>query len=144
MQRTRHLALSFVFFLTVLGTATASELTVKISGLDSTEGIVGCALFAAGEAERFPSDGAETQKSIEPDIDGVVCRFEDVVAGRYAVSVSHDLNRNGKVDTRAFGIPKEPWGVSNGVRPRLRAPRFEKAAFDVGDDELKEIEVTVR
>ena len=30
-----------------------------------------------------------------------------------------------------FGIPKEPWGVANGVRPKMRPPRFEEAAFEI-------------
>jgi uncharacterized protein (DUF2141 family) len=28
-------------------------------------------------------------------------------------------------------MPTEPWGVSNNARPKLRAPRFEEAAFSV-------------
>jgi uncharacterized protein (DUF2141 family) len=27
-------------------------------------------------------------------------------------------------------MPTEPWGVSNNVRHKTRAPRFEEAAFD--------------
>lgn len=141
----RHPALALLCLLSALtASAQAAELTVKVSGIETTEGVIGCALFAAGEADRFPSDGAEAQTSAEPDTDGVTCRFENVDPGRYAVSVSHDVNENGKVDTRAFGIPKEPWGVSNGVRPRLRAPRFEEAAFDLGEAEIKEIEVALK
>ncbi|MEM1248182.1 MAG: DUF2141 domain-containing protein [Acidobacteriota bacterium] len=136
-------------FLTLLLSFTAasvgaSEITVKVTGIESAEGIIGCALFAASEADSFPSDGAQSQMSVDPDTGGVTCSFENVEAGRYAVSVSHDLNSNGKVDTRAFGIPKEPWGVSNGVRPRMRAPKFKEAAFDLAVDEIKEVEVTVK
>lgn len=147
MHRTRHHSVFCGLALILLVSASlvaAADLTVRVSGIKSQEGSIGCALFAASEADSFPSDGARAQRSAEPDTEGVVCRFEDVEAGRYAVSVSHDLNENGKVDTRAFGIPKEPWGVSNGARPRMRAPRFEEAAFDLADGEEKEIEVTVK
>ena len=39
-------------------------------------------------------------------------------------------------------MPKEAWGVSNNVRPRLRAPRFDVAVLEVGTGEtLVEIQV---
>jgi len=33
-----------------------------------------------------------------------------------------------------LGAAIEPWGVSNNVRPSLRAPRFDEAAFKVPAD----------
>lgn len=42
--------------------------------------------------------------------EGVTCRFADVVPGRYAVSVVHDLNNNRRVDTNLIGLPTEAWG----------------------------------
>lgn len=65
--------------------------------------------------------------------EGVTCRFADVAPGRYAVSVVHDLNGNRRIDTTLIGLPTEAWGVSKGVRPTLRAPRFDEAAFVVQD-----------
>jgi uncharacterized protein (DUF2141 family) len=61
----------------------------------------------------------------------VTCRFEALAPGDYAVAVSHDLNGNKKADTNFVGIPTEAWGVSNNVRPGLRAPRFDEARFSV-------------
>ena len=60
-----------------------------------------------------------------------MCRFPDVAPGGHAVSVGHDLNGNKRVDVDLLGRPNEPWGVSNNVRPTLRAPRFEEALFKV-------------
>jgi len=34
-------------------------------------------------------------------------------AGEYVVSVFQDKNDNGKLDTGLFGIPKEPFGITN-------------------------------
>lgn len=62
---------------------------------------------------------------------GTTCIFENIKPGTYAVSVIHDRNGNGRLDTNLLGIPKEAWGVSNGARPALRAPRFAEAAFRV-------------
>ena len=58
---------------------------------------------------------------------GVECRFDGLESGDYAVAVSQDFNGNRETDTNFFGIPTEPWGVSNNVRPTLRAPTFEEA-----------------
>ncbi|MFW5829537.1 MAG: DUF2141 domain-containing protein [Planctomycetota bacterium] len=31
-------------------------------------------------------------------------------------------------------IPREPWGLSNGVRPRLSPPGFDACAFPVSEE----------
>jgi uncharacterized protein (DUF2141 family) len=36
-----------------------------------------------------------------------VCEFPGVNAGTYAISVFHDENSNGKLDTNFMGIPRE-------------------------------------
>ena len=122
-------------------TAAASEVVVKVSGI-AGGGEIGCALF--GAAAGFPMDnGAARQLWLPADAAGVTCRFADVPEGAWAVSVSHDLNGNRKVDTNLFGIPTEAWGVSNNARPRLRAPRFDEAAFQVTADRPVALDVKV-
>lgn len=69
------------------------------------------------------------------DAKGVICRFEGVTEGSYAVSIGHDVNSNRRVDTNFIGLPTEQWGVSNNVRPSLRAPRFDEAVFKVAAEE---------
>lgn len=56
------------------------------------------------------------------------CRFAGVSPGPFAVAVSVDVNGNQKPDKNFLGIPTEPWGVSNNIRPGMRAPRFDEAA----------------
>jgi uncharacterized protein (DUF2141 family) len=106
------------------------EVVVRVSGIATSSGEIGCALFPDGAA--FPMDASGARHVwIPAEATGVLCRFTDIPAGRWAVSVSHDLNGNRKVDTNLLGIPREAWGVSNNVRPRLRAPRFDEAAFEI-------------
>jgi uncharacterized protein (DUF2141 family) len=80
---------------------------------------------------------------LRADAKGVTCNFSDLADGSYAVSVSHDLNGNKKVDTNFLGMPTESWGVSNNARPSLRAPRFDEAVFKVvaGKDMTLDIKV---
>src|SRR5688500_17794578 len=36
--------------------------------------------------------------------------FENIEPGEYGISIIHDLNNNGELDTNTFGIPKEGFG----------------------------------
>lgn len=122
--------------------AAAAEVVVRVSGISASTGEIGCALFSSSGA--FPMEvGGARQVWVKADAAGVVCRFADVAAGTWAVSVSHDLNGNRKVDTNLLGIPTEAWGVSNNVRPTLRAPRFDEAAFKIADGQTVELDVKV-
>jgi uncharacterized protein (DUF2141 family) len=55
--------------------------------------------------------------------------FKDVPAGEYAISVFHDANGNGKLDTNFIGIPKEGVGASNDAMGSFGPPSFQKAKF---------------
>jgi uncharacterized protein (DUF2141 family) len=124
-------------------TARAAELLVRINGLSEPLGQVGCSLFKGPGG--FPMDNAGARTLWQAaDAKGVTCRYADVAEGTYAVSIGHDLNGNKRVDTNFIGLPTEQWGVSSNVRPRLRAPRFEEAAFKISADATEvviEIEV---
>jgi uncharacterized protein (DUF2141 family) len=122
--------------------AWAASVVVTVSDVKGDQGFVGCALFAAAAAAQFPLDvsRAVTQRTAaQPG--RIRCEFLDVAPGSYAVSAAHDINGNGKTDRNFVGLPTEPWAVSNQVRPLLRAPRFDEAAFTVAADEVKVIEL---
>jgi len=53
--------------------------------------------------------------------------------GTYALSVFHDVNANGKLDT-FMGIPKEGYGFSRNPPFRPRAPKWEEAEIPVGGE----------
>lgn len=135
----------FRFLPLILGSAfaaSAADLTVQVTGITADKGEVLCALFASPEG--FPMQGAKARStSIKAKPGSVECKFDKIQPGTYAVAVSIDTNSNGKTDTGMFGIPKEAWGVSNNARPKMRAPKFEEAAFVVKDGETKPIEVKV-
>lgn len=104
----------------------AGQLTVTVDGIETGDGEIGCALYAGPDG--FPMDPAvAVQQWHAARVGGVDCRFDGLESGDYAVAVSQDFNGNRKTDTNFFGIPTEPWGVSNNVRPTLRAPTFEEA-----------------
>lgn len=120
----------------------AADLVVRITQVRSDKGEIGCALYAS--AKGFPMDAsAATAQWHKANKGEVLCRFEGLAPGTYAIAVGHDLNGNRKTDTKLFGIPSEDWGVSNNIRPRLRPPTFAEAAFQVEEGKAKTIEVSV-
>lgn len=54
--------------------------------------------------------------------------------GRYAIAGYHDLDGNRKLKKKWDFTPKEPYGLSNNpVYRSKRMPKFEDAAFNVGE-----------
>lgn len=113
--------------------AAAGTLTVEVTGISGASGEIGCALHVDGA--NFPMGAAAVQDWRPADPAGVTCRFDGLKPGAYAIAVSHDLNGNRRTDVNFLGIPTEAWGVSNNVRPRLRAPTFEEARIETRDDD---------
>ena len=54
--------------------------------------------------------------------------------GKYAASVLHDENRNGKMDRDIAGIPLEGYGVTNNPKPTFRQATFKEALFTLPAD----------
>lgn len=56
-------------------------------------------------------------------------------ATAYAIGVYHDQNANNKFDKRPpFGLPAEPYGVSNNPKMQFAPPTIEEALFQVSPD----------
>ncbi len=120
----------------------SGQVIVNVSGVPSDEGKVGCALYPSENG--FPMDPtAAIQVRKHTAKSHVECRFDRLAAGQYAIAVSHDKNENGKTDTNFFGIPKEAWGVSNNVRPLMRAPTFDEAVFSLQDNQILNIDIAL-
>lgn len=77
------------------------------------------------------------REGASPIEDGVsVVNLSQLPYGQYAISVYHDRNANGKLDTGLFGIPKEPLGTSNDVKIRFGPPKYDDAAFILDQPEM--------
>ena len=119
-------------------------LTVRLDAADAPATSVRCSLFSAEAADLFPNAPAQARTVQTHTVDGApTCVFRGLSAGRYAFAGLVDHNGNGRLDTTLVGLPREPWGISNNVRPSLRAPTFEEAAVQVDQGALT-IEVRLR
>tara|TARA_R110002072_G_scaffold190651_1_gene347582 strand:+ start:37 stop:492 length:456 start_codon:yes stop_codon:yes gene_type:complete len=113
----------------------AAELTVTVSDIKSDVGALNITLYNNPDDWLSDKVFATTQLRVsEAMSEGrITARFE-VEPGDYAVSVHHDDNDNGKMDTNFIGIPKEPLGLSNGAVPKYGPPKYKDAVFSVGED----------
>jgi uncharacterized protein (DUF2141 family) len=66
------------------------------------------------------------------DENGVaLVKLRDLRPGPHAFVAYFDANGDGKLNRGALGKPVEPYAFSNGVKPKLRKPKFEEAAVEV-------------
>lgn len=115
--------------------AAPATLTITVTGVRSAAGQVTALLFL-GEGG-FPAKEARALRKVSvPAVQGTVSlRLADVAPGSYAVTIYHDENGNGKLDTNWIGIPKEPVAVSNNAKGRMGPPKYKDAMFVVGGGE---------
>ena len=108
-----------------------SVIHVEISGLRSDKGQMLCALYSSAQADAFPKNADKAVARLTAKIAErqAVCDFSGVAPGTYAVSVVHDENSNGKLDTNFIGMPREGVGASNDAKGHMGPPRFSAASF---------------
>lgn len=110
---------------------------LELSGLGEASGDLYIAVYDA-EANWLSDDTYLDKKvAIADALEGDLVRTEVVLPpGEYAVSIFHDRNNNGELDTNFIGMPKEPIAMSNNARPKFGPPKYEDAVFSVGDEQV--------
>lgn len=109
------------------------SLEVTVTGLQSDVGEVRIAVFATTEGWPEQDALATRRAAVKSSGRRATVKFDDLPAGTYAAIAFHDTDGDGKLTKGLFGIPKEPWGASNGARAAL-GPKFDAAAFAVRAD----------
>ena len=119
----------FTACLSFLGKA-QNTITVTINKIDKAEGNVEISLY--NQAEAFPhTKGRYKAGNVTVKGNSVTYQFKNVHNGEYDVALYHDENANGIMDKNIFGIPKESYGFSNNVVPKMSAPSFKECMFSV-------------
>jgi uncharacterized protein (DUF2141 family) len=122
------------------GAAQAGSIELTVTGLRSGDGSLGISLFKKSQSKSFPGDSTAAEQRFYLPLNGqknLVLEIADIEETSYAISVMHDENNNGALDTNAVGIPKEGFGFSNNPRVTMGAPKFDKCEFTVGADEAQ-------
>lgn len=108
-----------------------TTLTVDVQNVRDLKGQVQLGLFASPNG--FPDKAKPVQAKTVKVTGQTVQAVFDVEPGDYALAIYHDVNGNGKIDKKMFGIPTEPYGFSNNVRPKMSAPSFADCKVVVGE-----------
>ena len=108
----------------------ASELTVmlEITGVKINGGDVYIAVYDSAKAFQAEEPCAKFRRESGSGVISIETRLSE---GFYRVSVFQDENGNGNLDTGLFGIPKEPFGISN-YKGRGIPGSFDKLKIQVG------------
>jgi uncharacterized protein (DUF2141 family) len=116
------------------------NIIVEMTNFANSEGFVLVSL-----CKDFPenSENMIMKMKIEIKEKKAKVEFKDVPYGIYAISGYHDENKNGKLDTGMFGIPKEGLVTSNNAVGKMGPVKFEDAKFELKTPGLK-MEIKVK
>jgi uncharacterized protein (DUF2141 family) len=112
--------------------AEAIDVSISVEGLRSAKGNVLVCLTANPRA--FPDcskDASASRAQIAARLAGTF-QLSVPHSGDYAISLIHDENGNGKLDTRLM-IPREGFGFSRNPTITFGPPKFASARFAVGE-----------
>lgn len=120
--------LLYITIFTGLLTSSNPELTINISNVKSLNGEIVIGIF--NTENNFLKNGAAV-KNYTIAVDGATetIVIKDLPKGDYAISLYHDENSDGKCNRNFIGIPKEGYGFSNNIKPKLSAPSYKDCKF---------------
>jgi uncharacterized protein (DUF2141 family) len=104
----------------------SNSLDIRIKNARNNNGVLRVTLFTK---EKDYMRNFETYKIVSAKSDEVRVIFENLPSGEYALTVFHDENNNGKMDSNFLGIPKEGTGFSNDAAALFGPPSWAKAKF---------------
>lgn len=121
----------------MLGAAPAGHLDVSLLKLRSLKGDVHLCLTRS--PAHFPdcTDDPRAMKRSAPAARLGELDFSGLPSGDYALSVVHDENGNGRLDT-LLKMPREGFGFSRNPPIRFGPPTFAQARFAVASGDVRE------
>lgn len=120
----------------------ANEIRVTISNVKDSAGLIVADLYPDKEEGFLHSRGRLYQVAFAARAPQTTFCMYAPTKGRFAISVYHDRNANKDFDKGAFGLPAEPYGVSNNPPMRFAAPTVDESVFDV--DGVASVEIRLR
>ena len=110
---------------------TSLTLTIEVASFENTKGVL--RVCVTDQKDDFLKSCAFS-KIVTVEDDTVSLKIENIEEGNYAVSVYHDENNSGILETGGvFGIPLEPYGFSNNPNMTF-GPSYKKSVFKMASD----------
>jgi len=123
------------------GSESKSQLKIKITNIKKAQGEIRLAVYTPDQ--KFL--GKEIAKGFNQAVDKkgeLVLSINSLPFGTYAISVYHDEDGDGELDSNFLGIPKEPYGFSNNARGIFGPPKYKAASFEFNElQQLIEVKV---
>jgi uncharacterized protein (DUF2141 family) len=103
---------------------------VTAEGFRSEQGL--CRLLLFESKKGFPDAPKYARLSLNSTIKGNIVLYSfKVLPGKYAISILHDENSNGKMDKTWYGKPKEGFGTSNNPKIGFSTPEFAECCVNL-------------
>lgn len=117
---------AFLSLFTIVTSVTFSQykLEIEITSIKNNSGTIMLELYDSAQK-------VINQSMSEIKDQKCLIVFENLKPAKYAFRYFHDENKNGKLDTNTFGIPKEGYGFSNNAKGSFGPPPFEKWIFEI-------------
>jgi uncharacterized protein (DUF2141 family) len=109
------------------------ELTVTVTGIKENRGSIRVGLFKSENDFLKKAVYGEIVKATGQE---VVVVFKNLPEGEYGVSVIHDENDNGELDSNFMGIPKEGFAFGNDAMGTFGPPSYNDAKIKVDSKNL--------
>jgi uncharacterized protein (DUF2141 family) len=115
-------------FAAVMFAAQPGTVTVQFTGLIPDKGTVMVQLCEAAEFSTFT---CRRRQGITVKGNTVTAVFDNIPAGRYAVTAFQDENLDGRLGRNLMGMPTEPWAFSGKPEFMMGPPSFDSVAIDI-------------
>lgn len=133
----KTLNLFLILLLTSFGFA-QNKLTINVKGLKNDKGQVFVGLY---QGEQNFLEKLYFGKIVSIKNKEAIVEFDHLPSGEFAVSLFHDENGDGKLNTGWFGIPKEDYACSNGAKGFMGPPKYSDAKFTITENKSITIKI---
>lgn len=104
-------------------------LTLSFTGISQPQGNLYVAIYNR-ESAFLKTEEVCSQRIVPVTGNTLTLSLSDLPPGTYAISCFQDVNGNGQLDTNWAGIPQEPFGFSNNVKPQFGPPGWAETKFE--------------
>lgn len=116
--------------------ARTGEIDLLLLGFRSPDGHAVVSLYS--DTKGFPDqvDKSLLTQVVDIDADRASVRLGPLAWGRYAISVLHDENDDGRMNSSWLGTPREGFGFSGYPEYRFGQPDYQETAFLLATERL--------
>lgn len=105
------------------------NITVSVQSMKNGQGDLIISIYKP--SHNFPNEPFQFYTVAKKGRKNLSYELKDLPYGTYSIVLLDDENKNMGMDYNFLGIPKEGYGFSNNVKPKLSTPKFSQCAFQL-------------